>query len=449
MKILICFCSSGILMLCGCLGQNVIHRKSVNDLFAEASVNAMERSGVVQPSDAYALPAGESEFARMVGPSELSKPSPPPRLLPGVVINETFDQTDVREAIDVLATTANRTVIVDDAVGGVTSVQMRGVPFDDALKKVLAPLGLHFAIEGDTYFIAPADPRSPLFSKIARRYQYAPVHHNVKGLMNLLPARHREFITNSDERNLILIDAPPEIGHEILERLGEMDTPVPQIELEAIVCVTSPDSGFRFGLDWNHVVGVNGIDSLKAGMTGLSFSGSTSQAGAKNAFSDFAVTSAFVRLLAQEGYITIRAAPRVTTKDGEKANISIHRETFFSLQNNVPNAFFVPNIQKVEAGITLEITPRVHGDMISVNIAKAEVSEDIRSSDVRPELTSNPYPIINRINRIPYLSRIPVAGKLFQTIEKQEQDAEVAIFISPKRVVDNLSCVETEYIDGH
>jgi type II secretory pathway component GspD/PulD (secretin) len=92
------------------------------------------------------------------------------------------------------------------------------------------------------------------------------------------------------------------------------------------------------------------------------------------------------------------------------------------------------------------------------------VSEDIRTSDSRSELTANPYPIINRrvvstdvnvrdgqtivigglvqrqtvdrINRIPGLSRIPIAGKLFQTIEKQEQDVEVAIFISP-RIVDD------------
>jgi type II secretory pathway component GspD/PulD (secretin) len=291
----------------------------------------------------------------------------------------------------------------------------------------------------------------------------------------LLPPRHKKFVNSSDTRNIILIDAPPEIGEEILTRIREMDTPVAQIELEAIVCVVAPDSGFRFGLDWNHVVGVQGVDSLKAGMTGLSFSGSSSPSGARNAFSDFAVTSAFVRLLAQEGYITIRAAPRVTTKDGEKATIAINRETFFSLQGAAANAFFSPTIQKVEAGITLEITPRLHGDMISVNIAKAEVSEDIRSSDA--VLTSNPYPIINRrtvstnvnvpeshtivigglvqrqtverVNRIPILSRIPLAGRLFQTIEKQEQDAEVAIFISPKIVGDNYSCRESPPFPGN
>lgn len=383
-------------------------------------------------------------------------------------INEVFDQTDVREAIQVLATNSNQTVVVDDTVGGVTSAQIQNATFDVALGKVLEPLGLYFAVHEGNYYVAPPDPDSPLFPKISKRYQFAPLHHDVKGLLSLLPPRHKKFVNSSDARNLILVDAPPDIGDEILLRLREMDTPVAQIELEAIVCVVSPDSGFRFGLDWNHVVAVNGVDSLKAGMTGLSFSGSASQNGARNAFSDFAVTSAFVRLLAQEGYITIRAAPRVTTKDGEKANIAINRETFFSLQGSAANAFFSPQIQKVDSGISLEITPRLHGDMISVNIGKAEVSEDIRSSDA--VLNANPYPIINRrtvstnvnvpeghtivigglvqrqtverVNRIPILSKIPLAGRLFQTIEKQEQDAEVAIFISPKLVVDNYACRE-------
>ncbi len=221
------------------------------------------------------------------------------------------------------------------------------------------------------------------------------------------------------------------------------------------------------------MVGVQGIDSLKAGMTGLSFSGSASREGLRDTFADFAVTSAFVRLLAQEGYITIRAAPRVTTKDGEKAQISISRETFFSLQPANSNLLFRQDVQKVESGISLDIIPRVYGDMVSCRIAKAEVSEDIRTQDSRTELTANPFPIINRrqvstdvvvrdghtvvigglvqrqtvdrVNRIPGLSRIPLLGKAFQTVEKQEQDAEVAIFISPRIVPPESPTVNPNY----
>ena len=391
--------------------------------------------------------------------------------IPSIRVSEVFEQTDIREAIQILATAAGIEVVIDETVGGVTSAQIQDEYFEQALEKILLPVGLVYAQHGEKYLVAPPDPDSPLFYLISQRYQYSPNFHDVAKLTSLLPARFKPYLQSSTERNIIVVDAPKAIGDDLIERLRELDAPVPQIELEAIVCVVSPDSGFRFGLDWGHVVGVEGVDSLKAGLTGLTFSGATSKQGVSNAFSDFAVTSAFVRLLASEGYITIRAAPRVTAKDGEKANISINRETFFSLQPNNNSLLFQQNIQKVEAGISLEIIPRVHGDMISVKISKAEVSEDIRTSDSRSELTANPYPIINRrvvstdvnvrdgqtivigglvqrqtvdrINRIPGLSRIPIAGKLFQTIEKQEQDAEVAIFISP-RIVNDQPCVLNE-----
>ncbi|MBU6176101.1 MAG: protein transporter, partial [Planctomycetes bacterium] len=239
-----------------------------------------------------------------------------------------------------------------------------------------------------------------------------------------------------------------------------------------IVCVVAPDSSFRFGIDWNHAIGTNGSDSLKIGMSGLSGNAAVSGANAQNAFKDFATTTAFVRLLAEEGYITIRAAPRVTAKDGEKATIAINRETFFSLQPANSNVFFRQDLQKVEAGISLEITPRVHNNLVAVAISKAEVSEDIRSTSTSTnENSANAFPVINRrlvstevmvpdghtivigglvqrqtvdrVRQVPFLGRIPIIGNLFKSVEKQDQEAEVAIFISPRIVPPDSLCISS------
>jgi type II secretory pathway component GspD/PulD (secretin) len=385
----------------------------------------------------------------------------------GPPFSDVFDQTDIREVVQILSEHFNVPIVIDDSVGGVVTAQLSGDSLDKALEKVLMPLGLVHAAHNGGYVVAPPDPDSPLFSYIAQRQTFQPAYHSVASLVALLPPRYVPFIQSSPQRNIVVIEAPGRIVDEVLSRLRELDSPVPQVELEVLVCVVSPDSGFKFGLDWGHVVGVQNADSLKVGMTGLAMSGSVSGQGLKDAFSDFAVTSAFMRLLAQEGYVTIRAAPRVTAKDGEKAQISLQRETFFSLQPDSTNVFFRQDVQKVEAGISLEITPRVHGDMVSVEIAKAEVSEDIRASGSSPD---NPYPLINRrvvstnvnvqdghtivigglvqrqtverVNRVPGLSRIPLAGKLFQTVDKLEQDVEVAIFISPRIIQPETTNIE-------
>lgn len=377
------------------------------------------------------------------------------------LLNESFDQTDIREAISILASLSGVQTVIDDTVGGIVTAEIRDATFDQALGQVLAPLGYEYAREGNQYFICPADPNAPLFSKIANRSSYQSQYQNIVEMIALLPERYEPFLKVSESRNMVSIDAPPKIIEELTSRLAELDQPVPQVELEAIVCVVAPDSGFRFGLDWNQAVTVDGVDSLSAGITGLAFNSEISRDGLRNAFSKFSVTSTFVRALAKEGYVSIRAAPRVTARDGEKAEISIARESFFSLQPSSSNVLFRQDVQKVEAGIGLDITPRIRGNVISVQIDRAEVSEDIRSGDSELNI-SNSFPVINRrrvstnvdvgdgetivigglvqrqqveqFNRIPVLGDLPIAGRWFQTKQIEEMDVEVAIFISPRIV---------------
>lgn len=378
-------------------------------------------------------------------------------------VSENFEETDIRQALQVLATQAGVTLIVDEQVSGTITTLIEEEPFDAALRKVLMPLGLVYRrMEQGEYIVAVPDPSSPLFSRVSERIEFRPMNVGPDELIKLLSPREAKFVTVIDKRNLMLIEAPKEYLDPIVDRLQKSDNPVPQVELEAIICVIAPDRGFKAGLDWNHAVSLNGSEVLRLGMTGLAFNGQGSRQGTNSAFSDFAVTAAFVRLLAQEGYLSIRAAPRVTARDGEPAKIAITRQSFFSTQPFNENAFFRQEIEQVEAGITLEITPIIRGNNITVKIEKAEVSEDIRTTDVNASVANNPYPLINRrtvsttvnvkdsetivigglvqrqtvdrISRTPVLGSIPYAGRMFQTVEQLEQDAEVVIFISPKIV---------------
>ena len=387
--------------------------------------------------------------------------------LPVATVTEIFEDTDVRQALQSLASQAEVSLIIDEQVGGVVSALIEDEPFETALRKVLLPLGLVYRKTDTTeYMVGVADPSSPMFSQLADRVEFQPMHLGPEELASLVSDRHQQFLQVIDKRNRIIIEAPPEIADSILQRLKEADQPIPQVELEAIVCVIAPDPGFKSGLDWGHAVTMNGSDILNLGMTGLALSGATSGTGINNALSDFAVTSTFVKLLAQEGYLSIRAAPRVTARDGDQARISITRESFFSTQPQSQNQFFRQEIETVQAGIELDITPVIRGDNITVRIEKAEVSEDIRTSSINSEITENPFPQINRrsvsttvhvkdgetvvigglvqrqtvdrIARLPIFGAIPGMGRMFQKVEQTEQDAEVVIFISPRLV--NTTC---------
>ncbi|MEM6688271.1 MAG: type II and III secretion system protein [Planctomycetota bacterium] len=400
-------------------------------------------------------------------PSPLARPAPttkfssPSSSDESGLLNESFDQTDIREVLSILSSLAGRIVVVDDTVGGLVTAEIRDATWHDALEQVLAPLGYIAVDNNGRTVICPPDPEAPLFSMIATQATYQGQYQNVTEMVELLPQRFQSFIQISENRNLVSIDAPASLVDDITSRLAELDQPVPQVELEAIVCVVSPESDLRFGLDWNQVVNIDGVESLSAGISGLAIQGSVSKSGLKNLFSDFSITSAFIRSLAREGYLTIRASPRVTARDGEKAKISIAQETFFSLQPTSSNVLFRQDVQKVEAGIGLEITPKIRGDVISVQIERAEVSENLLS-DVNLSAADSPFPRINRRvvstnvdvrdretivigglvqqqqveqhSRIPGLSRIPLLGRLFETQQSETQDVEVVIFISPHLV---------------
>lgn len=380
-----------------------------------------------------------------------------------VLITEFLEDTDIRQALQAIASQAQVALIVDEQVTGLVTATIEDATFESALKTLLMPLGLIYRkVSEKEYLVGLPDPETALFARMSKQINFQPMHIPPTELVELLPDRQRSFVRPVDNRNYVLIEAPEEIAQSIADQLQRFDSPIPQVELEAIVCVVSPDQGFKSGLDWGHAVTLNGSELLNLGMQGLAFNGVGSVAGASNAFADFAVTSAFVKLLAQEGYLAIRAAPRVTARDGDQAIIKITRESFFSTQPQNDNNFFRQDIQQVEAGIELDITPIVRGDNITMKIEKAEVSEDIRTSSINTDITENPYPSINRrtvsttvhvkdgetivigglvqrqtvdrIARIPVLGNLPGLGKVFQTIEQTQQDAEVVIFISPKLV---------------
>ncbi len=456
--------------LTGCVSHSEPYRPTVDDLIAESFNQSLAAYEIDDAEYVDHYPEGIIGYEEIVG-ADVVEATISDRVYftedqaNQLRFSEEFIETDVREVLLTLAQEAGIDLVMGEKVNGVVNTRLDNMPLDQAIEKVLMPLGLHFARRGDQYIVASADPESPLFPYIAQRMEYRPRHLDAKTLVGTVPVGVAKYVQIIDGANLIMVEAPVQIAREIVDRFASIDQPIPQVILEAIICVVSPDSGFQFGLDWQHAVELNGKNALKLGAAGLAISSNYSRAGANAVFSDFAQTSTFVKLLNEHGYLTIRASPHVMAEDGKQATIAINRETFFSVQpiGNADSSsfFFQQDIQTVDAGITLDITPRIRGDIVTIDIEKAEVSEDIRNANA--ELAVNPFPIINRrsvsttvhvkdgktivigglvqretidrVNRVPGLSKIPLVGYLFETTQRQTRDAEIVIFISPRIVM--------------
>lgn len=459
-----------VALIAGCAHKPLPVRPSVDDLVEQSLNQSLANYEIDDPASVDIFPQGI--FEEVPDTLNISQSIPEEyRNVDGtgepIRFTDEFFETDVSEVMVALAETFDVEMTIGPNVNGVVNAQLDNLTIDQAIEKVLVPLDFHYARQGNQYYIADGAPESPLFPYISERREYRPLHLEAADVMKTVPRKYEQYVQTIEGSNLILIEAPHRIVDQIVQRFGQIDQPVPQVILEAIICVVEPDSGFQFGLDWEHAVELNGRNALRLGANGLALSSVYSQAGANALFSDFSQTSSFVKLLCEHGYLTIRASPHVMAKDNMPAKIDISRQTYFSVQplggvTGDNQSFFVQqDIQEVKAGISLDFTPHIRGDTVTLDIEKAEVSEDVRTANT--ELSLNPYPVINRrtvsttvhvkdgktivigglvqretidqVNRVPGFSKIPLIGYLFQTTERQTRDAEVVIFISPRIVM--------------
>lgn len=481
------------LSLVGCLQQKPIARPSIdqiahetfagaNDLRMNAELQAAANSSadkiIYANPNRTGGPTGEwlVPLPTLDGASDFAPVLSQPITSQFELVEGDYVETPLREVLSELTELAGAELVMDESVNGVVNLRFERTTIDEAIERVLLAHPFYHVRKGRQFIIAPADTESPLFSHIAVRHEYRPRHLEPAALLATVPAGAARFVTTIDGANTLLVEAPDRIARPILERFAAIDRPIPQVALEAIICVIAPDSGHRFGLDWKHAVELNNQNAFRLGVTGLGLGLDVTQSGVGEVFGDFAKTTAFVQALSEYGYLTIRAAPHVMAQDGEQATISIQRETFFSIQppaaagGDSSAFFFQQDMQNVESGITLDIVPRIHRDQVTIKIEKAEVSEDIRTASAEAAL--NPFPIINRrsvsttvtvrdgktivigglvqretVDReslIPGLGRIPVIGNLFKTTEQQTRNAEIVIFLSPRIVKPS---VEDDYLD--
>ena len=379
-------------------------------------------------------------------------------------VSDSFFETDVREALQSLADQASASILLGDDVHGIVTATIRDEPLHAAIDRLLIPLGLHHRFDGQHHYVASADPDGALFALVAIQTEYVTQFRTPEALFGRLPTRQQTFVRVDEHGSRLLIEAPRGIATRITEELRRLDQPIPQVVLEVLVCVYSPETNFRFGFDFEQGVTVSPRNSAILNFDSLGIGAQYGPAGFNGRLNNFRFTNALLRSLEEKGLVKIRAAPRVMAEDGKKAQIHIGRETFFSVQP-AGNANFLlrQDIQKVDSGIMLELTPRIRAPMVTVEIEKAEVSEDIRSEETQANAYDR-FPVIHRrrvgttvhvmdgntiviggltqsqhidqVNRVPGLSRLPAVGKIFERVERRDQETEVAIFICPRIVRD-------------
>ena len=397
---------------------------------------------------------------------------------------------EIRTVLRSIAEYSGRNIVVGKDVKGLVSVQLKDVPWKDALTAVCRTQGLDFVDEGTVIRVDAADKLQaetlareqnesrrievqPLVTH-AYKLQYAKASEIQKAISSVLTKRGS---VDYDERTntLIITDIESKLGDA--EAMAKMlDTKTPQVEITAKLVDIDMSALKELGIRW----GVRNLDigSLTNPSTDVDpstwVSGKESNQLGVDAPSDSKVgtiggilTRPWGRVeflldqLEQKRQAQIISNPRITTVDNHEAKILVGQKIPLITQDVAGNA--VTQLQTI--GISLKVTPHLTDDKRIVLDMHPEVSDlstqstvqggviiNTSEADTRVMVDDGQTAVIGGLIRtndgtvvtgVPVLMNIPILGGLFRNRSVVKQQRELVIFVTPK-LVESFATVEPE-----
>jgi len=382
-----------------------------------------------------------------------------------VLITNVFYDTDLREALAAISGQSGINIIADQTVSGFITMELLDVPFEEALRRILAPMGFTFRKMVDYYLVGAAYPDNPSFPLLSVTEKVVPNYLKAKSVPGLLSTFYQPFIKVDIDANILTITASPEILQRIKQDLAKIDVPPRQVMIEALITELSNEARKSLGLDlgWFGSKGGRKLDVIfpVADLLDTSFRVVYERPDAKveGWVGEFKGT---VQALFEDGKINIRANPRVATIEGRAATIMIGKEQYYVIATGTGVGYY-GQLERVPVGVSLTIVPYVSdrgeitveiqpevSDVVGATsegglpvVSKRSVSTKIRVKDgetiVIGGLLQKNESMIKR--KIPLLGDIPILGYLFSKTDKRIEEVETVVFITPRILSDEY---ETE-----
>lgn len=352
-----------------------------------------------------------------------------------------------------------------------------GLTIEQALSYVFRGTSFTFRKEGEMYIIGDKSTSGIASNKLIRLK-----HIRSDVVIDLIP---ESILQNADvqvikEQNGLMVIGTNDVIVELENFISEIDYPTPQIMIEALVVDVNTSDMYQLGLSLSSGVkpdsGFFNPFTLLFGQGDNQSGGLSVQGGGADVNATFApggnlfgvknlgrLPSDFIfriQALDQEGLVTVKSRPQISTLNGHTASIEIGTTQYYIFTSTTPlqspNNVITQESQRfesIEANVLLEITPWVSA---SGNVT-VEVHPEFNtpvgslSADVPPTINSRVLDSTVRlkdgetiilggliqesetenINKVPILGNIPLIGRLFRNKSTSLIKSELVIFITP------------------
>ena len=167
------------------------------------------------------------------------------------LVSNIFFETDLRQAIKDLSNESGITIIADNTVQGLVTLEFENEPLESVLKKILSGGGFTFRKINDFYLVGSPLIENQAFPLLTETEYYSPDYIDAKQIPLLLSDFYRPYVRVNDQTNSVAITASPELIKQIKSSVKSIDVPPKQISIEAVVTELSNDAKRSMGIDWN------------------------------------------------------------------------------------------------------------------------------------------------------------------------------------------------------
>ena len=296
-----------------------------------------------------------------------------------------------------------------------------------------------------------------------------------------------------EQTNAVVITAPPSMLNTMKGVIAKLDVRRQQVLVEALIVEVSEDVGRDIGVFWtgkgSGVGAVGAFGSKNASVTGSNTSGVADKlrnlpvSGLSLGFYDAGDLVGLIRALEKDTDTNVLSTPTIIALDNEEASILVGESVPFKtgVQNNSNTTTVVtggvannPNnnafnndfvqIERKDIGVELKVTPRINQEGIltleieqkvesineSANVGGESGASDIITNKREIKTTAlvkdNGVLVLGGLirdevetsdNGVPYLSKIPILGRLFKGTSKHVVKKNLMVFIHPRILRDD------------
>ena len=254
------------------------------------------------------------------------------------------------------------------------------------------------------------------------------------------------------EQNALVLGGSPHAMERAVDLLKMIDVPQMQVTLACVIVEFRKGRGFAIGVRSGATRNVGERDIQVRGFfdflgKDISKSGAFGKIGILPDRFELELSS-----MEENNEAKVLARPRVTTLNGGKAELNVTNTVYYLVSQVSADGFPITDYRSFNDGISLELTPTLTQDGLITLSVSPEIKTAGRSTGDGPRDISSRNMKTTVVLRdgetlclgglirknktevrsaVPFLGSIPLLGRLFSYTSEEEDESELAIFITP------------------